>query len=67
MIALQEKQRRTGTYTSKSQRTKPKLEESEKAEVEKDDNQKATADPVEATEDQMMAMFGIGDFASTKN
>ena len=41
--------------------------DNEKAENEKEDNQKAPAEPVEATEESMMAMFGIGDFSSTKN
>ena len=67
MIALQEKQRRTGTYKqikrSQKQQIATELEKSKAAAVEEEKKR----DPVEATEDDMLAMFGINDFSTTKN
>ena len=77
MIALQEKQRRTGTYkqirretTSNTTDAKPDTKEGSsmgnngKNSTEAEEVKK---EPVEATEEAMMAMMGFGDFSTTKN
>ena len=66
MIQLQEKQRRTGTYNSKNLRHKQDKNDPNDKEPDIEDNQKSKA-PVEATEESMMAMFGFGDFNTSKN
>jgi len=67
MIALQEKQRRTGTYKQiKRTQKQQKADELEKSKAAAAVETKKK-DPAEATEDDMLAMFGISDFSTTKN